>query len=38
MKLYVKETVEKNNDGDKLVTVKTYQSEPSQPFYVVWLS
>jgi len=31
------ENNQEKKDGDLLVTVKTYQSEPKQPFYVVWL-
>lgn len=36
MKIYVKEVWTKNADGEHLISIKTYKSQPLKPFYVVW--
>jgi|GEM_PF-5079314 len=37
MKLYVREFEYKKADGDRLIRIKTYQSKPQKPFYIVWM-
>lgn len=36
-KLYVKETTLKNADGDRMVTVHVYRSEPKKYNYLIWM-
>jgi len=35
-KIYVKEINYRNADGDYLTRVKTYRSEPSGRYYIIW--
>lgn len=36
-KLYIKENRYKNSDGDLLVVIETFNSEPEQPYQIVFL-
>jgi len=36
-KLYIKQVYERTVDGEKLLVVKTYESEPEQPYQIVFL-
>lgn len=37
MKRYVRERVEKNADGEKLVVIEVLPSKPAKVSYIVWL-
>jgi len=36
-KLYIKQVFERTVDGDVLLVIKTYESEPAQPYQIIFV-
>ncbi|SDO80135.1 hypothetical protein SAMN05421677_10847 [Halobacillus aidingensis] len=37
MKIYVRETVERDSEGEEMIVVRTYESKPHKYDYIIFL-